>query len=140
MEHTGATLAIDEVHPNSPSSSLDCSATGLPACKDATARLSLAWFVRERFPCVHHFSVAEDQLSVSPGSGGLEVLAYFRWYLHVSLLLMTSVPSKRIQTIIPTGSWEFVTNLDYEWSFIRGRQPYRWAMWVRDDSLTLNLL
>jgi len=50
------------------------------------------------------------------------------------------MPSKRIQVISPTDSWEFVTSLNYEWSVIRGRQPYRRAVWVRDDSLTLNLL
>ena len=27
--------------------------------------------------------------------------------------------------------WEFVTTLDYEWNVIRGRQPYRWTIWVR---------
>ncbi|KAH9993516.1 hypothetical protein BJV74DRAFT_884378 [Russula compacta] len=26
--------------------------------------------------------------------------------------------------------WEFVTNLDYEWSIIRGRRPYRWTIWI----------
>ncbi len=27
-------------------------------------------------------------------------------------------------------SWEFVTTLNYEWRTIRGRQPYRWTIWV----------
>ena len=27
-------------------------------------------------------------------------------------------------------SWEFITTLDYEWSVIRGRRPYRWTIWV----------
>ena len=27
--------------------------------------------------------------------------------------------------------WEFITTLDYEWNVIRGRQPYRWTIWVR---------
>ncbi|KAH9962340.1 hypothetical protein BC827DRAFT_1197716 [Russula dissimulans] len=26
--------------------------------------------------------------------------------------------------------WEFFSNLDYEWSIIRGRRPYRWTMWI----------
>jgi len=26
--------------------------------------------------------------------------------------------------------WEFFVNLDYEWSVIRGRRPYRWTIWV----------
>ena len=30
-------------------------------------------------------------------------------------------------------SWEFFTTLDYEWKVIRGRIPYRWTIWVRDD-------
>ncbi|KAH9964990.1 hypothetical protein BC827DRAFT_1186849 [Russula dissimulans] len=26
--------------------------------------------------------------------------------------------------------WEFFTNLDYEWSIIQGRRPYRWTIWI----------
>jgi len=26
--------------------------------------------------------------------------------------------------------WEFFTTLDYEWSVIRGRRPYRWTIWI----------
>jgi len=26
--------------------------------------------------------------------------------------------------------WEFFTSLDYEWSVIRGRRPYRWTIWL----------
>ncbi|KAH9967688.1 hypothetical protein BJV74DRAFT_799493 [Russula compacta] len=26
--------------------------------------------------------------------------------------------------------WEFVTNLDYEWSIIRGHRPYGWTIWI----------
>jgi len=26
--------------------------------------------------------------------------------------------------------WEFFTNLDYEWSIIRGHRPYRWTIWI----------
>ena len=31
------------------------------------------------------------------------------------------------------SSWEFVTNLGFEWSIIRGRRPYRWTIWVCHD-------
>ena len=38
----------------------------------------------------------------------------------------------------PNSQLEFVTTLDYEWNVIRGHQPYRWTIWVRDDGgLTL---
>ena len=50
------------------------------------------------------------------------------------------VPSECIQIISPNYSWEFFTSLRYELDVIRGRQPYRLAVWVSDDSLTLNLL
>lgn len=33
----------------------------------------------------------------------------------------------------PFCSWEFFINLDYEWSVIRGRRPYRWTIWVCND-------
>jgi len=26
--------------------------------------------------------------------------------------------------------WEFFTTLDYEWSIIQGRRPYRWTIWI----------
>ncbi|KAF8496138.1 hypothetical protein F5888DRAFT_1804280 [Russula emetica] len=26
--------------------------------------------------------------------------------------------------------WEFMITLDYEWSVIRGRRPYRWTIWI----------
>jgi hypothetical protein len=34
-----------------------------------------------------------------------------------------------------TGSWEFVTTMNYDWSVIRGHRPYRWTIWVSDDKL-----
>ena len=34
------------------------------------------------------------------------------------------------QFLRPT-SWEYFTTLDYEWSVIRGRRPYRRTIWVR---------
>src|SRR5579863_5785919 len=30
------------------------------------------------------------------------------------------------------SSWEFITTLDYEWSVIRRRRPYRWTIGVRN--------
>ncbi|KAH9953462.1 hypothetical protein BC827DRAFT_1159247 [Russula dissimulans] len=27
-------------------------------------------------------------------------------------------------------SWEFVSNLNYEWGVIRGHRPHRWTMWI----------
>src|SRR5579863_8526011 len=33
------------------------------------------------------------------------------------------------------SSWEFVTTIDYEWSVIRGRRPYRWTIAVRNDNV-----
>jgi hypothetical protein len=35
----------------------------------------------------------------------------------------------------PARSWEFFTNLDYELGIIRGRRPYRWTIWVRNNEL-----
>ncbi|KAF8498212.1 hypothetical protein F5888DRAFT_1634126 [Russula emetica] len=29
-----------------------------------------------------------------------------------------------------TGSWEFVTTLDYEWSVFRGHRSYGWTIWI----------
>jgi hypothetical protein len=34
-------------------------------------------------------------------------------------------------------SWEFITTLDYEWSVIQGRRPYRWTIWVSIVNLGL---
>jgi hypothetical protein len=31
-------------------------------------------------------------------------------------------------------SWEFVTTLDYEWSVFRRHRPFRWTIWVGDNS------
>ncbi|KAH9957072.1 hypothetical protein BGW80DRAFT_1384566 [Lactifluus volemus] len=30
---------------------------------------------------------------------------------------------------VPLFSWESFTTLDFEWSIIRGRRPYRWTIW-----------
>ncbi|KAI0287043.1 hypothetical protein BC826DRAFT_1108743 [Russula brevipes] len=33
-------------------------------------------------------------------------------------------------TLIGLYIWEFATTLDYEWSIISGRRPYRWTIWI----------
>jgi hypothetical protein len=33
-----------------------------------------------------------------------------------------------------TNSWEFITNLDYEWSIIRGHRTHNWTIWVCSDT------
>ena len=82
-------------------------------------------------------------LSVSSDSGAIGDVVHRDWYLHVGPLVVTIVVSlsksgiSRAQVIFPTGSWEFVTSLHYEWDVIRGRQTYRWTIWVRDDQLLL---
>jgi len=63
-------------------------------------------------------------------SGSHEVLAYLGWSLHVSLSHCSG--SLTIITRLSTSSWEFVTTLDYEWSILRGRRPYRWTIVVRN--------
>ena len=35
------------------------------------------------------------------------------------------------------SSWEFVTTLDYEWSVFRRHRPFRWTIWVGDNSRRL---
>ena len=74
-------------------------------------------------------------LSVFSDSGAIKDVAYHSWYLHVGPLVMTIVRVRDIASSshFPTGSWEFVTSLHYEWDVIRGRQTYRWTIWVRDD-------
>jgi hypothetical protein len=39
-----------------------------------------------------------------------------------------------------TYSWEYITNLDYEWSIIRGRRTYNWTIWVCSDTCFLGLV
>jgi hypothetical protein len=34
-------------------------------------------------------------------------------------------------------SWEFITNLDYEWSIIRGHRTHNWTIWVCSDTCPL---
>ncbi|KAF8482635.1 hypothetical protein DFH94DRAFT_852090, partial [Russula ochroleuca] len=43
------------------------------------------------------------------------------------------------QTISPSGSWEFVSTLPYEWKVIRG-SLYRWAIWVYSTARLATLM
>ena len=78
-------------------------------------------------------------LIVSSGSGTIQDVAHRSWYLHVGPLVVTycrvALRARHIaySSHFPTGSWEFATGLHYEWDVIRGRQTYRWTIWVRDD-------
>jgi len=36
--------------------------------------------------------------------------------------------------------WEFFTTLDYEWSVIQGRRPYRWTIWIYSLTRVATLL
>ncbi|KAH9988673.1 hypothetical protein BJV77DRAFT_1160891 [Russula vinacea] len=36
--------------------------------------------------------------------------------------------------------WEYITTLDYEWDFIRGRRPYRWTIWIYSLTRTATLI
>ncbi len=53
-------------------------------------------------------------------------------YMYVSLPGLGALASSIYVTIKwrTSDSWEFFTNLDYEWDAIRGRRPYRWTIWV----------
>jgi hypothetical protein len=81
-------------------------------------------------------------LSVSSDSGAVKDVANRSWYLHVSLpVVIYCRVALRVRDIaysshFPTGSWEFVTCLRYEWDVIRGRQTYRWTIWVRDVTIS----
>ena len=68
---------------------------------------------------------------MSSNSDGHEALAYRDWYLHVSLLAVQVTITYSHH--FPNRSWEFVSTLDFEWSFIRRHRRYRWTIWVRDD-------
>ena len=75
-----------------------------------------------------------DPLSASSDGDNHEFLAHRVWYLYVSLLVL--VTSHVFMSFpFPNRSWEVLTTLDFEWSFItRQRRHHRWTMWVRDDT------
>ena len=62
-------------------------------------------------------------------SGCFEALACHEWSLYVGRHRFP--PCCATQPSL--SSWEFFTTLDYEWRVIRGRLPYRWTIWVRNN-------
>jgi hypothetical protein len=66
-------------------------------------------------------------------------MAHPEWSLPVGL---SGCPrllfSRYLAYLNPYPSWEFFTTLDYEWGVIRGRRPYRWTIWVRNQLLALD--
>ncbi|KAI0002184.1 hypothetical protein BJV74DRAFT_39641 [Russula compacta] len=46
------------------------------------------------------------------------------------ILQDTLAVTKLWHTVAGLYFWEFATTLDYEWSIIRGRRPYRWTIWI----------
>ena len=68
-------------------------------------------------------------------SGALEALARRGWYLHVSLPVLRLLPHWLLfdctqPWIRNPTSWEYLSTLDFEWDFIRGKRPYCWTIWV----------
>ena len=55
-------------------------------------------------------------------------MAHFGRSLRVSIQPLTLGLSSITQFLL--HSWEYFTTLDYEWSIIRGRRPYRRTIWV----------
>jgi hypothetical protein len=95
---------------------------------------------RARSPYVYFSCQANDSTREASAE------AIFRqWQLPSSGTPWVASTCEYIRTPSPTAysiimnrpsasSWEFVTTLDYEWSVIRRRRPYRWTIGVRDDS------
>jgi hypothetical protein len=73
----------------------------------------------------------------SSDRGSVENLACCGWTLLVCLprRALDSHSISNNNNLVLISSWEFITTLDYEWSVIRGRRPYRWSIWVRSDAL-----
>ena len=76
---------------------------------------------------------------MSSDSDTHEVLARRGWYLLVGSLVTATTATflniRRLKTISPADSWEYVASLSYEWNVIRGYQRYRWTIWVLGVSL-----
>jgi len=49
---------------------------------------------------------------------------------HDSDVTVTAVLMKFCHALAGIYTWEIFTTLDYEWSVIRGRRPYRWTIWI----------
>jgi hypothetical protein len=92
---------------------------------------------RERFVCVRF-------LQLGPGPRVTHQISFRQWRLSSSRTpsLVSTCGSampyypwcsqSMTRDPILISSWEFVTTLDYEWSIIWGRRPYRWTIWVCD--------
>ena len=59
----------------------------------------------------------------------LEALARRVWSFLVSVHPLTACIAPQLSC-----RWEFFTTLDYEWRVFRGHLPYRWTIWVSDQS------
>jgi len=44
--------------------------------------------------------------------------------------LLTAAVSNLWHTVCGLYIWEYFTTLEYEWSIIWGRRPYRWTIWI----------
>jgi len=86
--------------------------------QDFSAYASLTWLPITDFACPLTVTTKNIQAIVC----GL--------YLWVDIRQRLALPYHTTYT--PSAfRWEFITTLDYEWNVIRGRQPYRWTIWVR---------
>ncbi|KAI0281022.1 hypothetical protein BGY98DRAFT_1185140, partial [Russula aff. rugulosa BPL654] len=50
--------------------------------------------------------------------------------LQLGKSLIVSSGSGTIKDVAHRSCWEFATGLHYEWDVIRGRQTYRWTIWI----------
>ena len=76
-------------------------------------------------------------LLTSFDSGRIEFLACSGWTLLVCLSCRNISKNNNRYNPVLNFSWEFVTNLDYEWSVIRGHHPFRWTTCVSINALFL---
>ena len=53
--------------------------------------------------------------------------------LYVGLRGTSLCTHRKLLTRGCRSSWEFITTLDFEWSFIQGGRRYRWTIWVCND-------
>jgi hypothetical protein len=86
------------------------------------------------FPVKQMTVLVKRVLRPSFDSGGHEALARLGRPLYVSMRIPTLTAYPIMRNRPSASRWEFVTTLDYEWSIIRRRRPYRWTIVVRDDS------
>lgn len=106
----------------------------LSALWSTTAIPMWSWVISVRTPFESYARRVKSLMSLSLHSGAPHPLPYYKWYLPVGLLMPSSTCRSHLTiSTVPTRSWEFFTNLDYEFSVIRGRRPYRWTIWVRSS-------